>query len=195
MRIIIINRTDKTQKIRKSNGDIVAINAYSPYILETNFNPEINFWKNCTDTRFIVSDRIQDLNKLVASLPKTVANKQKQIISDFKSNTTTNTTTTETNSKIIDKPVIEPVSNINDSNINKEPISVSVNNSNNIEIEPDTINVLDKAYVKADEDFNIALGELSVKDLKILSEKYNIELPKQCKKAVMIEIIQKALNK
>lgn len=193
MRIIIINRTDKTQKIRKSNGDIVAINAYSPYILETNFNPEINFWKNCTDTRFIVSDRIQDLNKLVASLPKTVANKQKQIISDFKSNT--NTTTTEVNFKIIDKPVIETVSNINDSNINKESISVSVNNSNNIEIEPDTIDVLDKAYVKADKDFNIALGELSVKDLKILSEKYNIELPKQCKKAVMIEIIQKALNK
>lgn len=192
MRIIIINRTDKTQKIRKSNGDIVAINAYSPYILETNFNPEINFWKSCTDTRFIVSDRIQDLNKLVANLPKTIVDKQKQIIKESKA-------ADEINSKNIQEPVIkaEDSTNINNTDNNEVVIDkqdekpVSINNSTT----NDTISILDNAYKSVDTQFETDLNELSVKNLRILAEKNGITLPKYGKKSEIIDLIKENISK
>ena len=175
MRLVIINRTDTTQTIRKSNGDIVTINAYSPYILETDFKPEINFWTNCIDNRFIVTDKISELKKLVSSLPKNIVKAQKEIIENK-----------ETETKKQEEVVIaEKVPDTTD--------AVSVDNNNIINEKDNAVEALKSAYDKVEMETVENISNLTVKNLKILAEKLGVTLPNNAKKAEIVRLVQEAV--
>ena len=175
MRLVIINRTDTTQTIRKSNGDIVTINAYSPYILETEFKPEINFWTNCIDNRFIVTDKISELKKLVSSLPKNIVKAQKEIIENK-----------ETETKKQEEVVIaEKVPDTTD--------AVSVDNNNIINEKDNAVEALKSAYDKVEMETVENISNLTVKNLKILAEKLGVTLPNNAKKAEIVRLVQEAV--
>ncbi len=176
MRLVIINRTDITQTIRKSNGDIVTINAYSPYILETEFKPEINFWTNCVDNRFIVTDKISELKKLVSSLPKNIVKAQKEIIENK-----------ETETKKQEEVVIaEKVPDTTD--------AVSVDNNNIINEKDNAVEALKSAYDKVEMETVENISNLTVKNLKILAEKLGVTLPNNAKKAEIVRLVQEAVG-
>lgn len=175
MRLVIINRTDTTQTIRKSNGDIVTINAYSPYILETEFKPEINFWTNCIDNRFIVTDKISELKKLVSSLPKNIVKAQKEIIENK-----------ETETKKQEEVVIaEKVPDTTD--------AVSVDNNNIINKKDNAVEALKSAYDKVEMETVENISNLTIKNLKILAEKLGVTLPNNAKKAEIVRLVQEAV--
>ena len=177
MRLVIINRTDTTQTIRKSNGDIVTINAYSPYILETEFKPEINFWTNCIDNRFIVTDKISELKKLVSSLPKNIVKAQKEIIEN-------NVKKTETK-KQEEVVIAEKVPDTTD--------AVSVDNNNIINEKDNAVEALKSAYDKVEMETVENISNLTVKNLKILAEKLGVTLPNNAKKAEIVRLVQEAV--
>jgi hypothetical protein len=177
MRLVIINRTDTTQTIRKSNGDIVTINAYSPYILETEFKPEINFWTNCVDNRFIVTDKISELKKLVSSLPKNIVKAQKEIIEN-------NVKETETK-KQEEVVIAEKVPDTTD--------AVSVDNNNIINEKDNAVEALKSAYDKVEMETVENISNLTVKNLKILAEKLGVTLPNNAKKAEIVRLVQEAV--
>ena len=177
MRLVIINRTDTTQTIRKSNGDIVTINAYSPYILETEFKPEINFWTNCIDNRFIVTDKISELKKLVSSLPKNIVKAQKEIIEN-------NVKETETK-KQEEVVIAEKVPDTTD--------AVSVDNNNIIYEKDNAVEALKSAYDKVEMETVENISNLTVKNLKILAEKLGVTLPNNAKKAEIVRLVQEAV--
>lgn len=175
MRLVIINRTDTIQTIRKSNGDIVTINAYSPYILETEFKPEINFWTNCIDNRFIVTDKISELKKLVSSLPRNIVKAQKEIIENK-----------ETETKKQEEVVIaEKVPDTTD--------AVSVDNNNIINEKDNAVEALKSAYNKVEMETVENISNLTVKNLKILAEKLGVTLPNNAKKAEIVRLVQEAV--
>ena len=177
MRLVIINRTDTSQTIRKSNGDIVTINAYSPYILETEFKPEINFWTNCVDNRFIVTDKISELKKLVSSLPKNIVKAQKEIIEN-------NVKETETK-KQEEVVIAEKVPDTTD--------AVSVDNNNIINEKDNAVEALKSAYDKVEMETVENISNLTVKNLKILAEKLGVTLPNNAKKAEIVRLVQEAV--
>lgn len=172
MQIIIINRTDRNQQIRKANGEVVVIKAYSPYILETVFKPEINFWTGCTDDRFLVATDINKLPKLIAQLPKDVADKQKDLIQSKK----------ESSEPVEDKP----------SETTKEEIVKeieTVDDTKEANKDDKAFEVLEDAY-KINENIVIDdIKNLKMNDLKILASKRGIEIPKYCKKTELIDLI------
>lgn len=186
MRIVIINRTNRPQTIRKSNGDIVTINAYSPFILETNFKPEINFWTNCVDERFIVTDKISDLNRLVASLPKNVVKAQKKLIEEDSKITIENNTTKEIGATKEKEVVIAK-------SISNDTISDDNNNIDKV-VENEAIQTLKTAYETAKAEKVENLSNLTVKNLRILAEKMGIEIPNNTKKADIVKLIENAEN-
>lgn len=177
MRLVIINRTDTTQTIRKSNGDIVTINAYSPYILETEFKPEINFWTNCIDNRFIVTDKMSELKKLVSSLPKNIVKAQKEIIEN-------NVKETETK-KQEEVVIAEKVPDTTD--------AVSVDNNNIINKKDNAVEALKSAYDKVEMETVENISNLTIKNLKILAEKLGVTLPNNAKKAEIVRLVQEAV--
>jgi len=178
MRLVIINRTDTTQTIRKSNGDIVTINAYSPYILETDFKPEINFWTTCVDNRFIVTDKISELKKLVSSLPKNIVKAQKEIIEN-------NVKETETK-KQEEVVIAEKVPDTTDA------VSVDNNNIINEKETVEAVNVLKTAYETVEAKTIEDISNLTVKNLKILAEKLGVTLPNNAKKTEIVKLIKDA---
>lgn len=175
MQIVIINRTNVNQQIRKCNGELVTIEAYSPYILETVFKPEINFWTGCTDDRFIVATDIHMLPKLVAQLPKAVVEKQKDLIRDNKE--PDKTAETETTDKVEEPTKEEPVAQVKEANEDK------------------ALKILDDAYKTNESILEEDIKNLKMNDLKILASKRGIEIPKYCKKAELIDLILETLPK
>lgn len=178
MQIVIINRTDKNQQIRKANGEIVVIKAYTPYILETVFKPEINFWTGCTDDRFIVATDVNMLPKLVAQLPKKAVDVQKSLIR---------------NSKELNKPQEVKSSDTTSEKIDVEEIKVDTKQE--VANEDKALEMLDNAY-KTNEDIIIDdIKNLKMNDLKILAAKRGIEVPRYCKKAELIDLIIESIPK
>lgn len=176
MQIVIINRTNVNQQIRKCNGELVTIKAYSPYILETVFKPEINFWTGCTDDRFIVATDIHMLPKLVAQLPKDVVEKQKDLIRDNKEPV-----------KAVETKPTEKVEEIT----KEEPAVMQVKEAN----EDKALEILDDAYKTNESILEEDIKNLKMNDLKILASKRGIEIPKYCKKAELIDLILETLPK
>lgn len=181
MQIVIINRTDKNQQIRKANGEIVVIKAYTPYILETVFKPEINFWTGCTDDRFIVATDVNMLPKLVAQLPKKVVDKQKDLIQTKK----------ELNKDIKIEPTEKVNETVTQKAANKKQSIKQVKEAN----EDNALEILDKAYKTNESILEEDIRNLKMNDLKILASKRGIEIPKYCKKAELIDLILETLPK
>lgn len=181
MQIVIINRTDKNQQIRKSNGEVVVIKAYTPYILETVFKPEINFWTGCTDDRFLVATDIHMLPKLVAQLPKNVVDKQKDLIQTKK----------ELNKAVEAKPVEKVEKPITQEATEEKQSTKQVKEAN----EDNALEILDEAYKTNESILEEDIKNLKMNDLKILASKRGIEIPKYCKKAELIDLILETLPK
>ena len=185
MQILIINRTDKAQQIRKSNGDIVVIKAYSPYTLETTFKPEINFWTNCTDDRFIVADNVSNLQKILAQLPKKVVDKQKEMLTKTTSSANPNPKETESN---------EAHKSIEEEPIKKEVV-VSTNDTETVtQAKSDSKQLIGDAYNKNKSDRENEIRNLKLSDLKILASKQGVKIPYNCKKADLAELIINSLD-
>lgn len=184
MQIIIINRTGKAQQIRKSNGDIVVIKAYSPYTLETTFKPEINFWTNCTDDRFIVTDNVSNLHRILAQLPKKVVDKQKEMLTKTTSSTDSNLKKEESIQTI--HPVTEEPTGKEKTDINTEVVT---------QAKSDSKQILGDAYNKNKSNMENEIRNLKLSDLKILASKQGVKIPYNCKKADLAELIINSLDK
>nr|DAU63652.1 MAG TPA: Rho termination factor, N-terminal domain [Caudoviricetes sp.] len=181
MKILIINLTNEPVSIVLADTSKAVLTPHKPYILDSFHRPEINYWTNCTDSRFkVIVDQAEVLRYC-----KVEANRAKG------------------NSKIINtETVAKQVDIIN--NDKDEVIANQIIEDSNIDVvkTADTTledNVAKDKEVKAEEvvshTFDLdkeGLENMSVASLKVLANKLEVKLPVNAKKKEIIEILLNA---
>lgn len=74
MRFLIINLTNQKIPITRTTMEKVVLLPHKPYLMETMHNPEINFWMNCTDTRFRIISNNTEISRYMQVLDNQAKN-------------------------------------------------------------------------------------------------------------------------
>ena len=181
MKILIINLTNEPVDIRLADTSLVTIAPHKPYILDSFHRPEINFWTNCTDSRFKV---IVDQNEVIR-YSRVVANQLKHsakvnVVKEEMSDTNETPDTTKLNDVVAEEIIKE--SNIE---VIKTAEDISDTTSNNT-VE-DKEEILNKTVELTKEE----LDKMTVASLKVLASRLEVKLPLNAKRKEIIDILLK----
>ena len=181
MKILIINLTNEPISIVLADTSKATLIPHKPYILDSVHRPEINYWTNCTDSRFkVIVDQPEVLRYC-----KVMANRAKC------NHKVINTETVAKQVDIINKDKDEVIANkiIEDSNID---IVKTADTTLEEEIKKDMeVKAEDIAEHTVDLDKQ-GLENMSVASLKVLANRLEVKLPVNAKKKEIIEILLNA---
>ena len=74
MCFLIINLTNNVIPITRTTLEKVELLPHKPFLLETMHNPEINFWRNCTDIRFKIMSEATEIDRYLKVLENQAKN-------------------------------------------------------------------------------------------------------------------------
>jgi hypothetical protein len=181
MKILIINLTNEPVSIVLADTSKATLIPHKPYILDSVHRPEINYWTNCTDSRFkVIVDQPEVLRYC-----KVEANRAKgnhKII---------NTETVAKQAEVISKDKDEAIANeiIKESNIDivktaETTLEEAIAKDKEVNVEEPVKHTLD-----LDKE---GLENMSVASLKVLANRLEVKLPVNAKKKEIIETLLNA---